>query len=234
MVGIYKIESPNGSIYIGQSTDIHKRWKSYYHSQGKNVSLINRSLIKHGFDNHSFSVLHELPIDVSKEVLTIYEQIYMDQFKSCGFKMLNICPAAGSTYGLKATEETRQKQRDAHKNRKPASAETNKKISDFHKGKPKSEATKKKLSESIKGFRHTDEAKLKMSKARKGKKFTDEHRKKISKALMGKKKSAEHIAKRVASIRARTERKKPWSEEARLRQAERTKIFNTNKKLNGL
>lgn len=234
MKGIYKIESPNGSIYIGQSTDICKRWKAYYYSQGKNVSLINRSLIKYGFDNHSFSVLHELPADVSKEVLTIYEQIYMDQFKSCGFKMLNICPAAGSTYGLRATEETRKKLRDAHKNRKPASAETNKKISDFHKGKPKSEATKKKLSEHFKGTKHTDEAKLKMSISRKGKKFSEEHRKKISKALAGKKKSAEHIAKRVASIRARTEQRKPWSEEAKRKASERAKLIHLNKKLNGL
>ena len=29
MIGIYKITSPSGKVYIGQSIDIERRWKKY-------------------------------------------------------------------------------------------------------------------------------------------------------------------------------------------------------------
>lgn len=57
--GIYKITSPNGKIYIGESSDINTR-KYYYKiiSCNKQVKLYN-SLKKYGWDSHIFEVLEE-------------------------------------------------------------------------------------------------------------------------------------------------------------------------------
>lgn len=57
-----------------------------------------------------------------------------------------------------------------------------------------------------------------------------ETREKISKKLQGSKLSADTIAKRTASVKARTVRKKQWSDEARIRQRERVILFYQNKR----
>ena len=35
MIGIYKIVSPSGKVYIGQSTNIERRWKEYKTGLGR-------------------------------------------------------------------------------------------------------------------------------------------------------------------------------------------------------
>lgn len=41
ITGIYKIISPTGKIYIGQSIDIEKRWKAY-----KRLNIYSSAIIK--------------------------------------------------------------------------------------------------------------------------------------------------------------------------------------------
>ena len=59
MVGIYKIVSPSNKIYIGQSTNIEKRFETYKKFQCKGQPKLYKSLKKHGVDLHSFYKIEE-------------------------------------------------------------------------------------------------------------------------------------------------------------------------------
>jgi group I intron endonuclease len=60
MIGIYKITSPTSKIYIGQSTDIEKRWKDYFTlARCKSQTKLYNSLKNHGYQNHKFEVIEE-------------------------------------------------------------------------------------------------------------------------------------------------------------------------------
>lgn len=65
MVGIYKITSPSGRVYIGQSIDIDKRWKVYKKIgySVKKQTLIYRSLLKYGTESHTFEVIEECKVE---------------------------------------------------------------------------------------------------------------------------------------------------------------------------
>lgn len=106
MVGIYKITSPSGKVYIGQSLRIETRLSQYKIASCKNQRHLHSSILKHGWDTHVFEVIHELPEDISQEVLNTYETLYWQQYKSLGFKMLNI-REPGSRGRI--SEETKQK-----------------------------------------------------------------------------------------------------------------------------
>jgi group I intron endonuclease len=57
MIGIYKITSPSGRIYIGQSINIKRRFKEYNSRLGKGQLLLNRSFLKYGVENHIFEII---------------------------------------------------------------------------------------------------------------------------------------------------------------------------------
>jgi group I intron endonuclease len=50
--GVYKITSPTGKIYVGQSVNLEKRKKCYQQLQVKRQPKIYLSLLKHGWENH--------------------------------------------------------------------------------------------------------------------------------------------------------------------------------------
>jgi len=170
--------------------------------------------MKYGIHAHEFEVIHELPIDVSAETLTFYEQFCIDQFKEAGFEMMNL-KDAGSHGGH--------------------SEETRKRISMGHKGKPKSKEAVAKRSLSMKGRpsymkgrTHTDEAKLKIKQKRALQtNFRKPKKEKPIKIfnpdgvhpLKGRKLSPESIAKREATRKANGNNK-GWSDEARKRRSE--------------
>lgn len=77
MIGIYKITSPSGKVYIGQSTNIKKRirdYKSIYNSR-KQIALYN-SFKKHGTLNHKFEIIEECEIDKLNERERYYQDFY--------------------------------------------------------------------------------------------------------------------------------------------------------------
>jgi group I intron endonuclease len=113
-VGIYKITSPTGRVYIGQSWDIGNRRCCYKTKPDNGQPKIYNSIRKYGFDNHTFEIIHELPKDVSQDVLDEYEILYITQYKECGFKMLNI--KGGGSYG-KHSQETKDKISKVNKGR---------------------------------------------------------------------------------------------------------------------
>jgi group I intron endonuclease len=113
MVGIYKITNPSNKVYIGQSWDIDNRKRMYVSAKKiKSQTHIFNSLKKYGWENHKFEIVHELPYDISQNILDTYEIYYYQQYKDCGFEMLNIKqPGRGG----KHSEETKNKLRELSK-----------------------------------------------------------------------------------------------------------------------
>lgn len=146
--GIYKITSPSGKIYIGQTRDWENRLKDYVPNQCKPQIHIYNSLIKYGMENHKFEIICFLPEDIEQTHLNNHEFTYWEQYKSLGFSMLNI--REPGTQG-KLSEETKIK------------------ISKAKKGKPLSEEHRKKCGSGRRGMKMSKEFCDRLSKIHKGK-----------------------------------------------------------------
>lgn len=77
MTGIYKITSPDGKIYIGQSTELAKRFRAHRNNSvlKKGVRLLN-SFLQHGANNHDFEVL----VNCEKDDLNRLERFYQEKY----------------------------------------------------------------------------------------------------------------------------------------------------------
>lgn len=109
--GIYRWTNLNdGKSYIGSGTNLSKRFRDYFSIRNlerqikNNKSFIYRSLLKYGYSNFSLEILEYCPafLVISRE------QYYLDLFKP----EYNILKIAGSSQGLKHTDETKAKMRE--------------------------------------------------------------------------------------------------------------------------
>lgn len=151
-IGIYKIESPTGKIYIGQSEDIRKRKYAYSNISCVAQKKLYSSLKKHGWDAHKFEVIFK-PFDTSTESLNKWEQFFMDYYRSGGYELMNLREAGSRG---KHSDETKAKMKIAQKGLKSGEKHPN-----F--GKKRSPETVRKMSESNKGKKRTQEFCNKMS-----------------------------------------------------------------------
>jgi group I intron endonuclease len=87
---IYKITSPAGKIYIGQSWDWISRKSKYKKLECESQIYLYRSLKKYGIDNHKIEILLHLPLSISQNILDFYEVYFWQYYKDLGFEMLNI------------------------------------------------------------------------------------------------------------------------------------------------
>lgn len=76
--GIYKITSPSGRIYIGQSVDIALRFHKYNRRNCAGQPKLFASISKYGFEFHSFEILQLCRI----EELNRLEKQYIDFYKA--------------------------------------------------------------------------------------------------------------------------------------------------------
>ena len=106
-LGIYKIVNPNGAIYIGQTWNFYNRKYSYSKLRCKQQAKLYNSIKKHGWNNHSFEIIHTLPEDIEQSVLDDYELYYYTLYKETNSTILNIREPNGSRG--KHSEETKQK-----------------------------------------------------------------------------------------------------------------------------
>lgn len=113
--GIYKITNPNEAVYIGRSYRVKERLRAYRRLDCKGQHAILASLNKYGVQNHTFEVLHYLPNDVEQSIIEQYEVFYINQYKECGFRMLNIAP--GGKGAKRLTKEQKEKAGIVHKNK---------------------------------------------------------------------------------------------------------------------
>lgn len=88
MTAIYKITSPEGHVYVGQTRCFIKRYSQHKSKHGTQ-SYLHKSFRKHGFESHKFEIIHELPKDTTQDVLDNYECFCIEQYKECGIVMLN-------------------------------------------------------------------------------------------------------------------------------------------------
>jgi len=86
--GVYKITNPLGEIYIGSSRTVYRRWLR--HREARKKVPIHLSIKKYGWKAHIFEIICELPLDISEVDLINQEQVYIDAYTDCGFKMLNV------------------------------------------------------------------------------------------------------------------------------------------------
>lgn len=116
--GVYKITYiTDGRIYIGSAANIIHRWRWHRNSQAQ---LIGKMIKKHGKESFSFEVIEE--VEPIKEKLEQREQYYLDLLQPFPWNNnngFNLSPKAYTCLGIKRSEETKQKMREAWKNRSP-------------------------------------------------------------------------------------------------------------------
>lgn len=151
MIGIYKITSPTKRIYIGQSINIERRFKSYIKMYVKNQgqTRLYRSFLKYGVDNHKF----ELVCECNESELNNHERYYQELF-NCLDNGLNCRLTKTNDRSGKVSKETIIKM---------SIAQTGNKI---WLGKKHTQETKDKISLANKGKKHSEE--VNKSKGRKG------------------------------------------------------------------
>jgi len=74
MIGIYRITSPSNKVYIGQSSNIETRFKTYKYNACKGQPRLFNSFKKYGFETHKLEVIERCAIDK----LNIRERYWQD------------------------------------------------------------------------------------------------------------------------------------------------------------
>lgn len=196
----------NGKVYIGQTTDFHKRIKKYKRLQCKLQIKIYRALKKYGPENFDYDILD---MTVNQELLDFLEDFYIETIGSRNHNIgYNI--KGGGSHGKHSDEtkvkmsksrkdspkcrdwkwSTEAKQNNKHNWKggmigKSHSIETKEKMSESHKGKLEgknwkwSEESKKRNKGREKGFKHSEESKKNMSIAQKNSLLAKENIKKL-------------------------------------------------------
>lgn len=101
--GIYKITSPNGAIYIGQSVDIKSRWRGYKCALAKGQPKLRNSFLKYGYDNHTFEILEYINgSNINMEKLNEREIYFYNLYTGLGYRLLNVQEAG--TNGRRSAE----------------------------------------------------------------------------------------------------------------------------------
>ena len=150
--GIYKITSPSGKIYIGQSRDIDKRIVFYKNINCKRQPILYNSLIKYAWNNHKFEII--LECDVNN--LNRFEMSYIKSYDSFNSKYGMNLTTGGE--GHIFSEKSRKKMSHNAKIRKYSNV-TRQRISKSLTGIKRSKETIEKMRKSKTGLKHTKESK---------------------------------------------------------------------------
>ena len=169
MIGIYKITSPSGRVYIGQSINIPHRWREYRSLECKNQTKLYRSFLKYGCENHTFEIIAECEESHLNDLERYYQDLYnvLKEGLNCFLtkttdKSGKMCETVkrkignaqkgekNHNYGKKASEETKAKLSAIRKGRS-LSPETIEKLIKVNTGRKRSDVTRKLQSELKKG-----------------------------------------------------------------------------------
>lgn len=179
--GIYKITSPTGRIYIGQSVNIAERWKTYGRNKCKQQIKLYRSFKKYGVNHHKFEIIEEC----EREQLNERELFWGHFFKVLDRKNLNSILGNSKK---ELSDDVKEKISKSLKGRP-----TGRKISKEHREKinigikkGRSEEWKRKARERNLGKKMSLEAIEKIRISSTGRKLSKEAKEKISKSKLGK------------------------------------------------
>ena len=207
---VYKHETPNGKVYIGQTCKKpNERWSNGY---GYKNQVFYNAIQKYGWENIKHEILFE---GLSKSEADEKEVEMISLYNSCDNEFgYNISHGGGGTLGVKPSEETKQKISSSHKGMK-RSEESKIKQSETLTGRHHSEETKRKIGEANSRRIWSEESRRKLSEANKGKTLSDETKKKIGEAGKGRTPSEKN-----REITARNNRERIWTEESRKKSSE--------------
>ena len=105
-IGIYKITSPSGRVYIGQSTDIEHRFSRYKILKDcKKQPRLYASFLKYGTEKHKFEIICECDINEVNDK----ERYNQDLYNSSNKFGLNIRLTKSNDRSGTFTEETKLK-----------------------------------------------------------------------------------------------------------------------------
>lgn len=125
--GIYKITSPSGRFYVGQSDNIERRFKSYKRMNCKSQPKLYNSFLKYGVKNHKFELITECSIDELNDLERYYQELFnsVKNGLNCIYQATNSkrrvlsdevkFKISNSQKGKFVSEETRKKQSEARK-----------------------------------------------------------------------------------------------------------------------
>lgn len=131
--GIYKITSPTGRVYIGQSVDIKNRLRGYrYPERVRNQRKLYSSLKKYGYKKHKVEIVAQCDIEKLDEM----EIFYIDVYNTFNTKHGLNCNHGGQSNPIQS-EETKRRRSESMKGRK-VSKETRKRISEAQTGRKQS------------------------------------------------------------------------------------------------
>ena len=160
----------SSKCYVGSAVKFNQRWNQHKcslrankHDSPKLQLYVN----KYGIDDLDFVVLEEC----DRNLLLEREQYYIDSLDP----YFNICKVAGNCYGVKQSEEAKQKRSMSLKGR-PSPM----------KGRHHTQEAKDKIGNFNKGKKYSSERRKNISNAKKCKLFSVEHKQHLSSARMGK------------------------------------------------
>ena len=154
---IYKITSPSGKIYIGQTKNFKQRKNCYKSNKNKGQTKLYNSISKYGWNNHNIEIIENIEHEIFYNEIANALEIYWIKFYDCVNSGLNI-QEGGKNYSM--SEETKEKLRI------------------INTGKTESEETKNKISLALSGVPKTKEHIEKVRLKSLGRKQSNEQKKK--------------------------------------------------------
>jgi group I intron endonuclease len=199
--GIYAIRNKeSGKVYVGSAVSVNRRWNLHRHRltrQKHHSRHLQAAWNLYGSDAFEFIILEEV-IDKSK--LIEREQYWMNFYKSYNRKFgYNVNPIAGSSFGVKRTEEYKNRIRKSLSGRK---------LSEAHIFNVKASLNAIGWKGGMLGKTMSTETKLKMRLSHLGKKQSVEHIKNAAAARRGLKWTAESRARQSVAQKLRWEKNK--------------------------
>jgi group I intron endonuclease len=185
MTGIYKITSPSGKVYVGESVNIENRFWKYRTFRCKNQPRLYASLKKYGYEKHIFEIIEECIKD--KNILLEREIYWGEKYEVLGENGLNCSIGRGNKKHL---TKFQIKLRSENAKKQDFSVQV-KRMRETNLGSKRSEESRKKMRDWQKGRKMPEHQRLAMI----GKPLPEETKEKIRKFNLGKKLSKETVEK---------------------------------------
>lgn len=110
--GIYRVVSPSGKIYVGQSKNIYKRWEDYRKHSCKNQSRLYNSLKKYEHSKHLFEIVEQCRIEDLNNRERYWQNYYRVTDRSAG---MNCLLTASNSETFIMSDSTKDKIRESLK-----------------------------------------------------------------------------------------------------------------------
>lgn len=115
---IYKLTSPTDRIYIGKSSNLNERIKTYKYLKCKGQPILYNSLSKYGFSGHTFDIIYEGENTLYEiNELEIYFIGLFNSFHGNNENGMNLTLGGDGGFGVIFSEERKKKIIEANKRR---------------------------------------------------------------------------------------------------------------------